>query len=184
MVNDLDQTPHPVPPPTKCPACGRWVAMQITHCPQCGKPIPAPDSTPDPVATRVLQLRPLAPAQDRPGQDVLDVAADVILKFLPSETSVSVPLHKPLVLGRGRDIDAEAMLDLTDFGALEHGVSRRHCQLQRRGSHLRATDMGSTNGTSLNGQPMLPHREYQINDGDRLALGSLPIVVTFAKHLL
>jgi len=107
----------------------------------------------------------------------------VILQFPPSEVCVSVPLHKPLILGRGRDADLETLLDLTDFGAFEHGVSRRHCQLQRRGNHLLAMDLGSTNGTSLNGQPMLPRREYQINHGDRLALGSLPIVISFGKRL-
>jgi pSer/pThr/pTyr-binding forkhead associated (FHA) protein len=109
----------------------------------------------------------------------LDAASNVILQFLPSGTCVSVPLQKPLVLGRGLESDVESTLDLTDFGAFEHGVSRRHCQLQRRGCHLRAMDLGSTNGPSLNGQPMLPHREYQISHGDRLALGALPILVSF-----
>jgi hypothetical protein len=182
MLDNFDETPRPVAPPAKCPNCEYTVSSQETHCPLCGSVITPPASASDAVATRVLKLRPLAPAQDRPNKDVLDATANVILQFLPSETCVSVPLHKPLILGRGSGSDLESLLDLTDFGAFEHGVSRQHCLLQRRGNHLHATDLGSTNGTSLNGQPMLPHRGYQINHGDRLALGTLPMLISFGRR--
>jgi hypothetical protein len=29
---------------------------------------------------------------------------------------------------------------------------------------------------------MLPHRDYQINHGDRLALGTLPLVISFGRR--
>ena len=53
------------------------------------------------------------------------------------------------------------------------GVSRRHLEVRRRGRDLVLTDLGSTNGTRVNGRPVQAH---VLADGDRIELGESSLV--------
>lgn len=47
-------------------------------------------------------------------------------------------------------------------------VSRIHCEIVRADDGFEVTDLGSLNGTLLNGQPMLPFKPYPFRPGDVL----------------
>lgn len=70
-------------------------------------------------------------------------------------------------------------LDLTAYGALERGVSRRHCQLTLVNNQLVITDLDSTNGTFINGKRLEPHHPHVLKKGEPIALGRLVIRVVF-----
>ncbi|MFC2023296.1 FHA domain-containing protein [Chloroflexota bacterium] len=73
-----------------------------------------------------------------------------------------VPLDQPaLSVGRGEE---------NDLVLQEHGVSRRHARIQRVSQGWVLTDLGSTNGTFVNGQRI--GESYLLRPGDRLAIGS------------
>ena len=63
-----------------------------------------------------------------------------------------------IVVGRGRMQQSSVLpdLDLAPFGAAEQGVSRRHAVIRRGEDTLTLVDLGSTNGTHLNGQRLDP----------------------------
>ncbi|GAB4273738.1 MAG: hypothetical protein Kow0092_29070 [Deferrisomatales bacterium] len=65
-----------------------------------------------------------------------------------------------VVLGRGAD--AEVRLD-------NPAVSRRHARLRREGERYILTDLGSTNGTSVNGRTVAG--SVLVGPGERIALG-------------
>jgi hypothetical protein len=70
------------------------------------------------------------------------------------------PLQTPVtLLGRGTDCD----LRLVD-----PGVSRHHAELRVENDQVVLVDLGSTNGTFVNGQPV---RRVTLSDGMRIALG-------------
>ncbi|QJC51266.1 FHA domain-containing protein [Paenibacillus albicereus] len=50
------------------------------------------------------------------------------------------------------------------------GVSRRHVELACRPGSCEAKDLGSRNGTTLNGRAMVPYKSYKLEDGDVLQL--------------
>ena len=52
-------------------------------------------------------------------------------------------------------------------------VSRRHAELRRMGDAVVVTDLGSTNGTRVNGVPI---REQHLASGDEITVGSTTIV--------
>ena len=52
-----------------------------------------------------------------------------------------------------------------------HAVSRRHGRVFRDGGDLKFEDLGSTNGTTLDGTPVLPHDPQMLKDGSVLVLG-------------
>lgn len=68
------------------------------------------------------------------------------------------------VLGRSVDCD----LRVTD-----PGVSRRHVELRRDGGRVTLRDLGSTNGTLVNGSRAI---ETELRDGDRIRVGSTTLV--------
>lgn len=68
---------------------------------------------------------------------------------------------KVAVLGRRQDCDFCIPLNL---------VSRRHCQLDTRHDTLKIRDLGSTNGTLVNGQKV---KEAELSAGDLLQIGPL-----------
>lgn len=64
----------------------------------------------------------------------------------------------------GRDADSDLVL-------LDEGVSRRHARVERQGDAWLVMDVGSRNGTLLNGQPLSGVR--RLKNGDLLKLGSV-----------
>jgi len=92
---------------------------------------------------------------------------------------VTLCLDRPVILGRDA-ADEPDLLDLTEFNALVHGVSRRHCLLRRIGDRLVIRDLDSTNGTYLNSRRLIPAEDYIVTNGDRVILGSLHIAIWFS----
>jgi len=68
-----------------------------------------------------------------------------------------------IVIGRGQDCDI--ILD-------EHQVSRQHARLEQTPQGWMLLDLGSTNGTKVNGQQLKAHEPYTLQPGDRVTLGT------------
>jgi len=81
----------------------------------------------------------------------------------PSGLLTGLTVTAPAVIGRSRSCE----LVLGD-----DSVSRRHAMLAREGARIVVIDLGSTNGTFLNGR-LVRHAEVQ--PGDRLQLGEIGI---------
>jgi pSer/pThr/pTyr-binding forkhead associated (FHA) protein len=78
------------------------------------------------------------------------------------------------LIGRhNRDQGVEPEIDL-GIHPVDRGVSTQHAVLRIRDSGLTVTDLGSTNGTSLNGSEDLlaEGRETPLADGDRIHIGA------------
>ncbi len=71
-------------------------------------------------------------------------------------------------------------VDLADMQAFEYGVSRRHAAFVRYQDRLHILDLGSINGTFLNGRRLLQETPYPLHPGDKLILGELLLTVSHA----
>lgn len=92
-----------------------------------------------------------------------------------------LPPVESLVIGRfsADSSDAQPDFDLDPLGAKESGVSRRHIQITYRKDMVYVSDLGSSNGTWLNGHRLFAHTERLLRSGDELCLGTLKLTVTF-----
>ncbi|GAB4537613.1 MAG: hypothetical protein Kow0063_24580 [Anaerolineae bacterium] len=94
------------------------------------------------------------------------------------QRELEVILVRPVRLGRSdpsQNIFPE--VDLTDDLAMEYGVSREHAAIVGRGGSIMVEDLGSTNGTLLNGERLDPYMPEPLRHGDQLQLGRLLIEV-------
>ena len=93
---------------------------------------------------------------------------------------MTLSVDKRLVLGRQTPETLGPLVDFTEFGAFEHGVSRQHAVLRRTSDrYLLIKDLGSKNGTFINGRRLEPLQRYLLDHGDRLQLGGLALRVSF-----
>ena len=76
-----------------------------------------------------------------------------------------VTARGPMTIGRGTD---------NGLALADDGVSRHHARLQARGGMLILTDLGSTNGTRVNGHHV---NEVAIGEGDLIEVGDSVITV-------
>lgn len=99
------------------------------------------------------------------------------------KTTALVSEDKPLYLGR--DVLPMArpegsLLDLTPYDAFDLGVSRQHAVIRRpTKDKLTVSDLGSNNGTFINGARLQAKIPYTLHNEDRLQLGKLLITVIF-----
>lgn len=76
--------------------------------------------------------------------------------------------HSDLV--RGLILGRDPGLDMT---LVDGSVSRRHAKLGGGGEAPEIVDLGSTNGTFVNGRKLAPHMSCRLMHGDRVKLGAL-----------
>jgi len=68
-------------------------------------------------------------------------------------------------------------IDLAEFGAMEHGISRRHAALVRLRDSLHMVDLESANGTFLDGRRLQPEKPYPLQTESVLRLGTLNLTL-------
>jgi predicted component of type VI protein secretion system len=95
----------------------------------------------------------------------------VVLRVVDGKANVrEIALGADTVIGRG----TECSLKIASSD-----VSRKHCRVRVRGDQVRVTDLGSSNGTTLDGQPLQPNNEVSAEPGSILALGPLKFQLLF-----
>jgi pSer/pThr/pTyr-binding forkhead associated (FHA) protein len=93
---------------------------------------------------------------------------------------LQVSLARPIRLGRTDPVhDIFPEVDLTQDLGREHGVSREHTCIFQQGNAVKVEDLGSTNGTLLNGERLDPYMPEPLRDGDLFQMGELLIEVSF-----
>ena len=161
--------------PKTCPACNTPTSGRF--CESCGhdsalpEPAAAPQSAEAPAsiewtatvtADQAYYKRVIA----RGGPDTVDFP-----EFFPERRII---LHGNTLIGRAnRKQGVEPGIDL-GIQPTDRGVSTQHAVLRVHGSGLTVTDLGSTNGTSLNeGDDLLGNgEEIALADGDRIHVGA------------
>ncbi|MBL1138188.1 MAG: response regulator [Chloroflexi bacterium] len=137
--------------------------------------------------------RPLPPRQRPPtGQlqpatghtkDLPALPWMVRLEIMGQALAIQLAVPSKIVIGRtDPEANMVADVDLGPFRGIESGVSRRHAEIQANEQHLLIVDLGSTNGTRLNGHRLLAHEPYRLRHGDTLSVGLAELKVYFTMQ--
>ena len=96
------------------------------------------------------------------------------------ESGQILPLTERSEFTLGRVTDAQAIMpdiDLTPYKAYSNGVSRLHTVILREGQKVQIMDLGSANGTYVNGKRIKPNTRKELNHSDVISLGKLKIQI-------
>jgi len=162
----------------KCPNCQHENVAGTLFCVECGTQLEG-----------VETLTTKAVTQDQIAEDLRGRDATIEPPSSPSNSWISLhlmdsgkilPLASRTEFTMGRLSEGQPIMpdiDLTPYQAYASGVSRLHAVVKRESDRTIVMDLGSSNGTYLNGRRLNPHTEEELKHGDVVALGKLKIQV-------
>jgi pSer/pThr/pTyr-binding forkhead associated (FHA) protein len=165
----------------QCPFCHTAHVYNTIFCNECGAYLLEDEnSATDSLDTDELgwvgdatsASRAASPSQ--PGAEPLAVR----LKIGAGKREVEMPLGKAIHMGRmDPALAVLPEIDLTNDDIMDKSISRRHARIVKEGSQVVVEDLGSINGTFINGKRLVSYLPKPLSDGDTLQLGKLLIKV-------
>jgi hypothetical protein len=166
-----------------CPFCGYKNRPGAWFCAGCGTDLY------DVVADETLPTKevPLvsytSPAQVDVGITQFPAGSFLVVYLRKLDTPLSIQVNKRIILGRFHAGSAlKPDVDLTPYGGVEKGVSRIHAAIEPVEDTLILTDLGSSNGTYVNGHRLASGQPRVIRDGDEIHLGKFLLYIYFAHR--
>jgi hypothetical protein len=158
-----------------CENCGKTNPAEETYCITCGHILPAGLQA---LVTHALENgQPLKP-QIRWGTAYFGDHTVLRIHVRDTNAILEARFEQECVIGRTVE-DVLADVDLTPYDAIKMGVSRRHVKLTRQLETIMVQDLGSVNGTFLNGQKLVPYQQRVLRNQDELRLGRLVLRVSY-----
>jgi pSer/pThr/pTyr-binding forkhead associated (FHA) protein len=104
----------------------------------------------------------------------------ITIELMDYGEQIVIENQNRLTIGRSSNHSARMPdIDLTPYHAFSKGVSSQHASIFRADDCLNICDLGSTNGTYLNREALMPHQAYPLHNGDLIYLGQMAIRVYF-----
>jgi hypothetical protein len=148
-------------------------------CAECGAQLIGRDT----LTTQNITTQQLDKASDRiPKNDLYQPfdGSDAWGSLHLLDTGQVLPLSVRNEFTMGRISEGQPIMpdiDLSPYQAYAAGVSRLHAVIKRDGGRILFIDLGSANGTYINGKRLTPNVEQTLNHGDIIALGKLKLQV-------
>ncbi len=161
-----------------CPNCGKTNQRHEVFCYSCGHLL-------EPVKG-AYDTRPLQDKDNQPlDSEFFGTDSVLVLRVRGSTDSYEIRPQKSdqeMVIGRSTKGSVLAPdIDLTNKQGADLGVSRLHVSVRYDADHntVLISDLGSANGTFMNGQRIAPKEVRVLRHGDELRLGKLVMMASF-----
>lgn len=164
-----------------CPDCKRDNNADAKICVYCGAPLVDVAAA---TSTRSLNDTDFEEGTPRWGSARFNARSNLVIGVDGEVRTFTYDADEisELIIGRQDPKSGDAPeVDLSQYAALEKGVSRRHASIIRKDGSLYLVDNASANGTFLNGQRVVANQPRVLRDGDDIRLGHLVIRITFER---
>jgi hypothetical protein len=161
-----------------CPNCQHKEMSGAVYCSKCGAQLV--DST---IATHKIHTAETRSVTTEKHTDRIQPPASTLQSWISLhviESGQILPLADRTEFTLGRSAEGQPIVpdvDLTPHNAYANGVSRLHAALKLVKNQIVIVDLGSSNGTYLNGTRLSPYVEVPVAHGDVVYLGKLRLQV-------
>lgn len=163
-----------------CTICSNRELEGELFCSECGARLPLASASAMNATAAFAETNRIREAARVPGAATERLQAGQIgLLIDGAAQSVILEGRPEYILGREGHEQVVPDLNLNPYGAREKGVSRVHAALRRDRNQVLLIDLGSTNGTRLNGKPLVAHQPIRVESGDEIRLGRLILTINF-----
>jgi hypothetical protein len=158
-----------------CPRCETQNEIEAVKCGSCGLDFSGRNVRfTTVVAEKTVALEQIEKTAQAPAVDLAKLNKNALYLYLDGyEEPLVVRDAREIILGRQTTNNKVPTIDLQPYQAYILGVSRNHAKVTRTGDTFYVEDLGSANGTRLNGSPLASYQQYAIQSGDQLEIGSL-----------
>lgn len=168
----------------KCSVCGYMHLTQTPFCLVCGAILPPSDAAHE---TARLDRREVIAAQQ--ARSLIDRTKPLInnrqgwLRFelIEAKGVVTIPIKESILLGRPDPVsNSQPDIDFTPMAGYRMGVSRQHAKIHwYHDNTLILYDLGSSNGTFVNGERLEINQPKTVYNGDIIGLGQLGLYIYY-----
>jgi len=169
-----------------CKVCGSQEYHGTIFCSQCGSQL---------VRAEGEQIDTLVYPNQTQGM-VMDLSNTIPKKYLQNKTFLLYDPQKEKVIDLpdqaeftiGRIVEGQVItpdVDLNPYDAYDRGISRLHATMRvdEQKEKIFIVDLGSANGTRVNGYEIPANSEVPLNHGDVIRLGKFNLKVILPKEL-
>jgi hypothetical protein len=159
-----------------CPNCQHKEMSGAIYCSNCGAQLI--DMT---IATHKIQTDEPLPGADQEAGEARPTPPGKLQSWISLnliDSGQVLPLADRNEFTLGRSAEGQPIVpdvDLSPYNAYANGVSRLHALLKLVKGQVVLVDLGSSNGTYLNGNRLSPYAEMLVANGDIVYLGKLKI---------
>jgi hypothetical protein len=164
-----------------CSNCKHEEPTGALFCSECGMQLVRLEGQTTQKIKLDREIAQTAPVTEQPAAN--SAGAWISLHLVDNGHIISVSDRKEFSLGRISDKQPIMPdIDLTSYHAFDHGVSRLHAVIRQNDDQAVVMDLGSSNGSYLNGVRLIANVESPLAQGDFLALGKLKIQIILNSH--
>lgn len=170
----------------QCPNCHNQELSGALFCSECGfglvEAVVSNTQHIERHQTGILsfQSHPSSPPDSVIGAEKIEIV--ISLHLIESGMILKLSGKPEFTLGRiAEGQTAVPDVDLAPYEGYAQGVSRVHAVLHLNNQRVFITDLGSSNGTRVNGQKVLPNVDFPLNHGDVVSLGKFKMQVLIRK---
>lgn len=160
-----------------CPNCKHQEIEGALFCSECGAQLvfssASSEADMNETKSETKSPQPVSPAEDEK-----NTKPALTLKLLSNGQLIQLSGQNEFTIGRvteGQPILPD--IDLSPYEGYAEGVSRLHAAIRKTDKGYIIVDLGSSNGTRINGQKIVSNVSYPLKDGDVLALGRIKLSV-------
>lgn len=158
-----------------CPNCQNKEMSGSLFCSECGTQLVYPESMSTQAIYRSQSDTNLGSSVRQANlPEATTPAIEALVSLHLLESGHILPLVGRTEFTLGRVAEGQPILpdiDLSPYEAYAQGVSRLHAILKIKSDAITVMDLGSSNGSRVNGQKIPPNVDFTINHGDIIALG-------------
>jgi hypothetical protein len=165
-----------------CSNCKHANLAGAVFCAECGAQLAGKDS----LTTQTIAQNGGKKAKSAPAEETFQSfdggESWATLHLLDTGQVLPLSARNEFTIGRvstGQPIMPD--IDLSPYRAYDAGVSRLHAVIKREGSRLLFMDLGSSNGSFINGKRLSPNVEQALSHGDIVALGKMKLQILIGK---